>query len=189
MSFINTRAKGNAAMKALPKKNVSRVEMKIDVVPIPTGTSLKNPLEKREQQNIAIQKIQTMGRDLFEPNKTIVSEKQDNRLYQTTDLYSESISLEKLIPMLTSSDLTIRLNAVRTGAQSSTTCIELTSGRLADIVEKDQVDERNEKTALVGGVGSEVGTMYVGVKVKRGQHFIQKLDYEVPLAHDDKMHV
>ena len=109
-----------------------------------------------------------------------MSEKQDNRLYQTTDLYSESISLEKLIPMLTSSDLTIRLNAVRTGSQSSTTCIELTSGRLADIVEKEQLDERNEKTALIGGVGSEIGTMYVGVKV-RGQHYIQKLDYEVPL--------
>lgn len=190
MSFVNTRTKGNAVMQSAQKSKTSRVEMKIDVVPIPLAASLSNPLEKMEKQSVAIKKIETLGKDLFEANKTIVSQKQELKLYQTADLYSESLSLEKLIPMLTSGDLTLRLNAVRTGAQSSTTCMELKTGILADLIEKQLVDERNEKTATVDiQTSSEIGQMFIGVKVKRGQHYISKLDYEVPTAHDERMHV
>ena len=61
--------------------------------------------------------------------------------------------------------------------------MELTTGKLADLITKGQVDERNEKTCKVSIKGNDdKGVMFVGVKVKRGQHYIQKLDYEV-LAH------
>lgn len=191
MSFISTKAsRNNDVMQPKRSNKASLVEMKIDVVPIPQGASLESPLQKRQAQSVAIRQIQTLGRDLFEPNKTIVSARDNKKLYQTADLYSESISLEKLIPLLTASDLTLRLNAVRLGHSSSTTCMELKTGQLANLIENVSVDERNEKTCAVNiETSAELGCMFVGVKVKRGQHFISKLDYEVPEVHDSKMHV
>lgn len=164
--------------------------MKIDVVPIPKGVSAVSSLEKRDAQQRSINQIKTKGKDLFEENSTIVSSAGSNRLYQTADLYSESLSLEELIPMLTSSDLTLKLSAIRSGKQSSTTCMELKSGQLADIIEKTPVDERNEKTCSVSlQTSKEKGSMFVGVKVKGGKHFIQKLDFEVHENEDEKLHV
>tara|TARA_B100000902_G_scaffold165817_1_gene160735 strand:- start:13681 stop:14223 length:543 start_codon:yes stop_codon:yes gene_type:complete len=175
---------------ARPSATRSRVTMKIDVVPIPTGASLSNNIEKRAAQERNINQIKTLGRDLFEGNNAIVTEQGSSRLYQTADLYSESLSIEKLIPMLTSNDLTLRLNAVRSGIHSSSTCMELKSGTLADIVQKIQADERNEKTTSVSiPTSKEAGKMFIGVKLKGGNHFIQKLDYEISGDQDDKLHV
>jgi len=190
MSFITSTK--NTVMKesAKPSAKQSKVMMKIDVVPIPTGASLNNTIETRAAQERNINQIKTIGRDLFEVNHAIVSESGSNRLYQTADLYSESLSLEKLIPMLTASNLTLRLNAVRSGVHSSSTCMELKSGVLADIVQKADADERNEKTTSVNiPTSKEAGKMFVGVKTKGGNHFIQKLDYEIDAEQDDKLHV
>jgi len=192
MSFINSRAKNQLMQETTgPAPKQSKVQMRIDVVPIPTGSTSVSRVEKRGQQQQAINSIKTIGKDLFEANSAIVTENGSNRLYQTQDLYSESLSLEKLIPMLTSSDLTLRLNAIRAGISSASTCMELKSGQLADIIEKTAVDERNEKTCSVSiKTSKEKGSMFVGVKVHpNGQHFIQKLDYEINSGHDDTMHV
>ena len=92
--------------------------------------------------------------------------------------------------MLTNADLTLRLNAIRSGRQSSSTCMELKTGQLADIVEKSELNEKNEKTSTVALLANkEKGKMFVGVKVKGGKHFIQKLDYEINESEDDKYHV
>ena len=132
----------------------------------------------------------TRGKDLFEENSTILTQQGSNRLYQTADLYSESLSLEELIPMLTEADLTLKLNAIRTGRQSSSTCMELKSGQLADIIQKAEPDERNEKVCNVSiKTSKEKGSMFVGVKVKGGKHFIQKLDYEIHEEQDNQLHV
>jgi hypothetical protein len=192
MSFINKSSKSSIMQEetAQPLREKSRVQMKIDVVPIPTGASSVSSIEKREVQQKNIHQILTRGKDLFEENSTIISEQGSNRLYQTADLYSESLSLEELIPMLTSSDLTLKLNAVRIGRQSSSTCMELKSGVLADIIEKTSVDERNEKTCSVSlQTSKERGSMFVGIKVKGGKHFIQKLDYEIHREQDEQYHV
>ena len=190
MSFITSKQNKVMTETAGPSATRSRVMMKIDVVPIPTGASLSNSIEKRAAQERHINQIKTLGRDLFEGNNAIVTEQGSSRLYQTADLYSESLSIEKLIPMLTANDLTLRLNAIRSGIHSSSTCMELKSGILADIVEKIQADERNEKTTSVSiPTSKEAGKMFVGVKLKGGNHFIQKLDYEISSDHDDKLHV
>lgn len=190
MSFITSKQNKVMTETARPSAIRSRVTMKIDVVPIPTGASLSNNIEKRAAQERNINQIKTLGRDLFEGNNAIVTEQGSSRLYQTADLYSESLSIEKLIPMLTANDLTLRLNAVRSGIHSSSTCMELKSGTLADIVQKIQPDERNEKTTSVSiPTSKEAGKMFIGVKMKGGNHFIQKLDYEISGDHDDKLHV
>jgi len=190
MSFITSKQNKVMTETATPSATRSRVTMKIDVVPIPTGASISNNIEKRAAQERNINQIKTLGRDLFEGNNAIVTDKGSSRLYQTADLYSESLSIEKLIPMLTSNNLTLRLNAVRSGIHSSSTCMELKSGILADIVEKMQADDRNEKTTSVNiPTSKEAGKMFVGVKLKGGNHFIQKLDYEISGIQDDKLHV
>ena len=190
MSFITRKQNQVMTETAKPSAKQSRVTMKIDVVPIPTGASKSSSIEMRAAQEKSINQIKTLGRDLFEGNSAIVSESGSNRLYQTADLYSESLSLEKLIPMLTGAGLTLRLNAVRSGVHSSSTCMELKSGVLADLVEKMNADERNEKTTSVSiPTSKEAGKMFVGVKVKGGNHFIQKLDYEIDTEQDNKLHV
>ena len=192
MSFINKSSESSIMQKetAQPMGKVSRVQMKIDVVPIPTGASSLSSIQKRDAQQRSINQIMTVGKDLFEENSTIVNKQGSNRLYQTVDLYSESLSLEELIPMLTSADLTLRLNAIRSGRQSSSTCMELKTGQLADIVENVSLNEKNEKTCSVSlQTNKEKGSMFVGVKVKGGKHFIQKLDYEISENEDDKYHI
>ena len=192
MSFINKSSESSIMQKETAQSTGkrSRVQMKIDVVPIPTGTSTEPNIQKRDAQQTSIHQIMTVGKDLFEENSTIVSNQGSNRLYQTVDLYSESLSLEELIPMLTSSDLTLRLNAIRSGRQSSSTCMELKTGQLADIVENVELNEKNEKTCTVSlQTNKEKGSMFVGVKIKGGKHFIQKLDYEINENEDNKYHV
>jgi len=57
-------------------------------------------------------------------------------------------------------------------------------------VQKADADERNEKTTSVNiPTSKEAGKMFVGVKTKGGNHFIQKLDYEIDAEQDDKLHV
>ena len=193
MSFISSSSKSSQIMNeqtSKPQLNLSRVEMKIDVVPIPTGATEKVNVEARQAQQQSINQIKTLGRDLFDVNAAIVTQNGSKRLYQTADLYSESLPLETMIPMLTTSGLTLRLNAIRSGIHSQTTCMELKTGQLADIIEKTPADQRNEKMCNVSiATSKEVGSMFVGVKVKAGKHFIQKLDYEISEAQDNKLHV
>jgi hypothetical protein len=192
MSFIN-KGKQSATMQeqtAASQVKRSKIQMKIDVVPIPTGASSVSSPEKRAAQQRSINQIKTQGKDLFEVNSTMVTDSGSNRLYQTVDLYSESLPLEELIPMLTSANLTLKLNALRYGKQSSNTCMELKTGHLADIIEKTPVDERNEKTCNVSlQTSKERGSMFVGVKCKGGKHFIQKLDFEIHRDEDNKLHI
>ena len=190
MSFINSRAK-NQLMKetAGPAPKQSRVQMRIDVVPIPTGSTSVSHVERRGLQQQAINSIKTIGKDLFEANSAIVTENGSNRLYQTQDLYSESLSLEKLIPMLTSSNLTLRLNAVRSGISSDSTCMELKTGVLADLLDKAADSKREKVTELSIGASPEKGRIFVGLKLSKGKHYIQKLDYEVSSVVDDSLHL
>lgn len=192
MSFINKSSESSIMQKetAPTSSKESKIQMKIEVVPIPTGSSKVSSIEKRDIQRNRINQIMTRGKDLFEENSTILTQQGSNRLYQTADLYSESLCLEELIPMLTEADLTLKLNAIRTGRQSSSTCMELKSGQLADIIQKTEADERNEKVCNVSiATSKEKGSMFVGVKVKGGKHFIQKLDYEIHEEQDNQLHV
>lgn len=167
----------------------STVNMRIDVVPIPIGTTKKYSAEKREQQSKGIRDIMDKGKDLFQSNKTVVSNSMGKRLYQTADLYGQTLAVEELIPMLTENDLTLRLNALRGGSDSHSSCMELTSGKLADALD-EFADDRNEKTVEVSIKGQEnLGKIYLGLKVKGDKHYIQKLDYEVASELDKTLHV
>ena len=181
-----TQAPQPSSEKAVEEK--STVNMRIDVVPIPIGSTKQYSAEKREQQSKGIRDIMDKGKDLFQSNKTVVSNNMGKRLYQTADLYGQTLAVEELIPMLTGNDLTLRLNALRGGSDSHSSCMELTTGKLADALD-EFADDRNEKTVEVAIKGQEnLGKIYMGLKVKGDKHYIQ-LDYEVSTELDKTLHV
>jgi hypothetical protein len=190
MSFVNYK---DAAVVPIvkEKKLNSTVSMRLDVVPIPLGTLTTVSSEKRNDQYKAIQAIKKKGKDLFFENNTVssVAKEPSHRLYQTADLYGEVLSVEKLVEDLKQHDLTLRVNAIRSGSHSQTTCMELTSADLQKVLTED-ADNKKEKSVTLSLKATDGGSMYVGVKVARsGLHYITKVDYSVPTAVDTKLHI
>lgn len=189
MSFVRRSKVDQFAPNTAKSLKQSDLHIRIDVAPIPEGASAKRDPSSMAKQLASQEKIKSMGNDLFMPNSTIVSNTAGRKLYQTKDLYANLISVEKLIPQLTSSDLTLRINAIREGSHAHATCMELKSGYLADLLE-EPTDTNNEKTLTLSVDGhDEKGEMYVSVREIKGQHYINKIDYNVESYEDDKLHL
>ena len=166
----------------------SGMSMKIDVVPIPVASN-EVDVSAKSIQNKAIKNIKQQGKDLFQSNQTIMTVSAGKRLYQTADLYGQVLAVEDLIPMLTGADLTLRCSAQRTGTHAHSTVMELKTGVLADLMDETP-DAKSEKiTELSVPSFEDNGRMFVGVKMSGGKHYIQKVDYEVASAVDDKLHL
>tara|TARA_B100000902_G_scaffold393997_1_gene449406 strand:- start:301 stop:879 length:579 start_codon:yes stop_codon:yes gene_type:complete len=166
----------------------SGMSMKIDVVPIPVASN-EVDVSTKSIQNKAIKQIKQQGKDLFQSNQTIMTVSAGKRLYQTADLYGQVLAVEDLIPMLTGADLTLRCSAQRTGTHAHSTVMELKTGILADLMDENP-DAKSEKiTELSVPSFEDNGRMFVGVKMSGGKHYIQKVDYEVSSAVDDKLHL
>jgi hypothetical protein len=192
MSFVRFKKEDQMQEETKPQAAVevdSGLSMRIDVVPIPTGTTGLVDMELKQKQNEVISKVQKMGKDLFAPNKTVVSQTAGNKLYQTADLFGQVLAVEDLIPMLTSADLTLRVNAIREGTHAHSTCMELKTGALADLLDEAPDSKREKVTELSVNASPDKGRMFVGVKLSNGKHFIQKLDYEVNATVDDTLHL
>lgn len=192
MSFVRFKKEDQMQEQTKPQAAVeadSGLSMRIDVVPIPTGTTGLVDMELKQKQNETISKVQKMGKDLFAPNKTVVSQTAGNKLYQTADLFGQVLAVEDLIPMLTSADLTLRVNAIREGTHAHSTCMELKTGVLADLLDEAPDSKREKVTELNVNASPDKGRMFVGVKLSNGKHFIQKLDYEVNATVDDTLHL
>lgn len=165
----------------------SKLYLQLNVVPIPKATGKYNP-EQKEKQQSSIAMIQARGRDLFDKNSTRVTLENDKRLYQSEMLYGKVLSVEEMIPMLTAQDLTLRINAVRTGSDSHSTCMELKTGVLADLLE-EAADSKGDKVSKIKLADESRGSMFVALKEYKGAHYIQKVDYEVSKEVDDTLHV
>ncbi len=176
MSFIRLKSEPQV-------QNTKEVSLQINAVSIPKKSGEYTP-EKLQQQEIEIAKIEAQGKDLFQPNPTKQSLNEGTRLYQSSVLYSKQMPLEKLIPLLTSSDLTLKVTALRNG---TSTCMELTSGKLADLTQLT-ADSKGDKIAKLELSDESHGAMYVAVNEYRGKHYIQKVDYEVEDEVDKKLH-
>ena len=192
MSFIsaNAQEKLSASLpeQVTPTAESESISMRIDVLPIPTGITQVS-MEKTKLQNQQIMHIRNIGKDLFQANHTLMSVNGSKRLYQTQDLYGKVLAVEDLIPMLTSADLTLRLNALRSGVHSHSTCMELKTGILADTLKKS-TDAKGEKVTTVSIESApDRGRMFVGLKYANGKHYISKVDYEVDSVVDDGFHL
>lgn len=177
MSFIK--------LKSEPElKPTNVVSLQINTVSVPKKTGSYTP-EKLQQQQIEIAKIEATGKDLFQPNKAKQSLQNNVRLYQSSMIYSKQLPLEKLIPLLTSNDLTLKVSALRNG---TSTCMELTSGNLAELMETT-ADNKGDKITKLSLSDPSHGSMFVAIKEYRGKHYIQKVDYEVDNEVDKKLHI
>ena len=190
MSFVKFKREPQLVQTEKVALNAaSNLSMKIDVVPIPTESSSEIDIQGKEVQNKAIQSIMAKGKDLFAPNDTVVSQNGGQRLYQTADLYGQTLAIEDLIPMMTEANLTLRLNAQRLGTHAHSTCMELKSGILADLLQESVDSKREKTTELAIQANPSAGKMFVGVKLTNGKHYIQKVDYEVNTVEDDRLHL
>ena len=192
MSFVSFKKEQQLEEVTKPQAAVdvdSGLSMRIDVVPIPTGTTGVVDMSLKQKQNEVISNIQSLGKDLFSPNKTVVSQTAGNKLYQTADLFGQVLAIEDLIPQLTSADLTLRINAIREGSHAHSTCMELKTGVLADMLDQSADSKREKVTELNVSASPDKGRIFVGVKLSNGKHFIQKLDYEVNATVDDTLHL
>ena len=192
MSFVRTRYAQSKVEDDLHEAEVgdeNTITMRIDVVPIPTE-SHKSNINLLARQNEVIRAINKKGQDLFINNRTVLSRTAGKNFYQTADLYGQRLAVEDMIPMLTGANLTLRVNAVRSGFQSQSSCFELKTGVLATML-NDTADSKSEKVAEVSVKGvSDNGKIFVGVKQERdGKHYIQKLDYEIDSIADDRFHL
>ena len=185
MSYIKRIKTTESSSKA--QDNDSKLYLQLNVVPIPKASGKYNP-EQMEKQQSSIAMIEARGRDLFDKNSTRVSLNNDKRLYQSEMLYGKVLSVEEMIPMLTSQDLTLRINAVRTGTDSHSTCMELKTGALADLIEQS-ADSKGDKVSKIQLTDESRGSMFVALKEYKGAHYIQKVDYEVSKEVDDTLHV
>jgi hypothetical protein len=187
MSFI--RYKKQAQLEEPVAETPQKLHIRIDVAPIPQGASQDISMEKRQMQTNAVENVRKLGKDLFANNKTVVSNTAGDRLYQTKELYSQQLAVEDMIPLLTASDLTIRVNAIREGMHAHTTCMELKTGVLADLL-NEAIDNNNEKTTNLSLTNStDKGEMFVSVREIKGKHYINKVDYKINSFEDDRLHV
>lgn len=191
MSFVQFKREAQLQETATTKHMDARsnLSMKIDVVPIPMGTSQEVDIELKEKQNTAITDIQKRGKDLFAPNQTVVSNNAGKRLYQTSDLYGQTLAIEDMIPLLTASDLTLRVTAQRVGTHAHHTCMELKTGILANLLDAVADSKREKVTELAIESNPNVGRIFVGTKFANKKHYIQKVDYEVNSTEDDRLHL
>jgi|TARA_B110000008_G_scaffold228654_1_gene230811 hypothetical protein len=189
MSFVRFKKQDQLEQPKETAAEPAKLHIRIDAAPIPLGASKDISSEKREAQTQALEKVRKMGKDLFAENNTIVSNTAGERLYQTKELYSQRLSIEELIPLLTASDLTLRVNAVRGGVHAHSTCMELKSGILADLLSETSDSNREKSTKLELTNSSEKGEMYVSVREVKGKHYINKVDYKISSIEDDRLHV
>jgi len=189
MSFVRKTTSNQFEETKAPAPTSNNLHIRIDVAPIPLGATKSATIEEREMQTEAIDNVKKMGKDLFAENQTVVSTNAGERLYQTKDLYGQNLSLEDMIPQLTSSNLTLRVNAIRSGVQSQSTCMELKTGILADLLEETADSNHEKNTTLEIPNNQDRGTMYVSVKEIKGKHYINKVDYKVNTTEDDRLHI
>jgi len=190
MSFIRRNTEDQFEKTETPKvATTNDLHIRIDVAPVPLGASKSKTLAEREKQSQVIENVRNQGKDLFVENKTVVSTNAGERLYQTKDLYGQNLSLEDLIPQLTASDLTLRVNAIREGTHAQSTCMELKTGVLAELLGDTADSNREKNTTLEIPNNTERGTMYVTVKEIKGKHYVNKVDYKVNSTEDDRLHL
>lgn len=190
MSFIRRNTEDQFEKTETPMvATTNNLHIRIDVAPVPLGASKSKTLEEREKQTNAIENVRKQGKDLFVENKTVVSTNAGERLYQTKDLYGQNLSIEDLIPQLTASDLTLRVNAIREGTHAQSTCMELKTGVLAELLGDTSDSNREKNTSLEIPNNTGKGTMYVSVKEIKDRHYINKVDYKVNSTEDDRLHL
>ena len=114
-------------------------------------------------------------------------------LYQTTETYGTSISIESMIEKMAASDLTVRANFKRPGIHSNTTCMEVSTEVLRAVLQStpDAHGHQTVEIRIAAERGAKVprhGAMYVSVSKKGTQHYLSHIDYKIMASYDAMFH-
>lgn len=140
-----------------------------------------------------LKKLRTEGKDLFEMNETRKVQSAGTLLYQTTETYGTSMSIEKIIETLRSAELTLRVNFHRPGMHSNTTCMELSADTLEKLVNTKsdahgnkiaELRVRAERNANV----PRHGAIFVAITQKGTMHYLSHVDYKIMSSYDAMYH-
>lgn len=160
------------------------------VKPISSGEFKKDYVT---HQAAELKKLRSQGKDLFEMNETRKVQSAGTLLYQTTETYGTSMSIEKIIESLKSADLTLRVNFNRPGLHSNTTCMELSADTLQKLVLSND-DAHNNKVAELRVTAEQTanvprhGAIFVAIAKKGTTHYLSHVDYKIMSSYDSMYH-
>tara|TARA_B110000858_G_scaffold152664_1_gene173951 strand:- start:1327 stop:1956 length:630 start_codon:yes stop_codon:yes gene_type:complete len=158
----------------------------------PVGSN-KYQKNRVEEQGTVLQQLRKNGKDIFDYNETRQVTSASTTLYQTTETYGTSMSIENIIETLRSADLTLRVNFNRPGKHSNTTCMALSSETLTRLIATNPDSNGNkiaelrvaaEQSAAVPSHGS----FYIAITQKGTQHYLSHVDYKILTAYDQIYH-
>lgn len=149
--------------------------------------------EKVSEQSQILSKLRSNGKDIFEMNETRKVQSAGTTLYQTTEMYGTSLSIENIIETMKQADLTLRVNFKRPGLQSNTTCMALSPDILQKLI-NTKADSQNNKIAelrVKAETSAKVprhGAFFVAVTKKGTQHYLSHIDYKIMTSYDNMYH-
>jgi hypothetical protein len=158
----------------------------------PIATNEYDSAKVSEQSEI-LSKLRSNGKDIFEMNETRKVQSAGTTLYQTTEMYGTSMSIENIIETMKQADLTLRVNFQRPGLQSNTTCMALSAETLQKLIQT-QSDSQNNKIAelrVQAETAANVprhGAFFVAVTKKGTQHYLSHIDYKIMTSYDKMYH-
>ena len=140
-----------------------------------------------------LKNLRTQGKDIFEMNETRKVQSAGTILYQTTETYGTSLSIEKIIETLRAADLTLRVNFNRPGLHSNTTCMELSVNTLQKLIQSspdahgNKIAELRVKAEQSAKVPRH-GALFVAITNKGQQHYLSHIDYKIMASYDAMYH-
>jgi len=156
------------------------------------GVNEYEPNSVSEQAQI-LQQLRSNGKDIFEMNETRTVQSAGTTLYQTTEMYGTSMSVENIIETMKPADLTLRVNFHRPGTHSNTTCMALTVETLQKLVNTTTDASGNKIAELRVSLESSAtvprhGAFYVAITQKGTQHYLSHIDYKIMTQYDQMYH-
>lgn len=160
------------------------------VRPVGAGSYVKDRVAFQAQE---LKALRTQGKDLFEMNETRKVQSAGTLLYQTTETYGTSMSIEKIVETLKNADLTLRVNFHRPGMHSNTTCMELSAETLEKLSQTAADAHGNKIAELRVRAENKAtvprhGAIFVAISQKGKQHYLSHIDYKIMSSYDAMFH-
>ncbi len=192
MSRLAFRAPSPTTNKMQPIKPTVSHHIVLESTMRPVGNNSYDNIRVSEQA-VVLSKLRSNGKDIFEMNETRRVKSGGTTLYQTTEMYGTSMSIENIVETLKQADLTLRVNFNRPGAHSNTTCMALSAQTLQKLV-NTTADAHSNKIAELR-VSAETsasvprhGAFYVAITQKGTQHYLSHIDYKIMTQYDEMYH-
>ena len=192
LRVFNRKPETENVVQEVQTPHVQSHHILIEAVPVPVGTNEYDPQVAKQQGN-TLKEFRSLAKDTFEPNDCRCVSNAGQRLYQTTETYGTSMTIELMIEKMKAADLTLRVNFRRPGVHSATTCMELSHELLARLLEESP-DAKNSKT-LELRVKAEAhvavprhGAMFISVAQTGPVHLLQHIDYKIMSSYDQMYH-